>query len=247
MKFKMVLLAFTAVSVLVFGAGMISAQEATTEFQRGDGIVREVLEIVAEATGLTGREIADRVRAGETLAEIITAQGGDVAAVTSQIVSAITERVNTAVAEGRITQERADEILLDLEARVTLLLNGEYELAGAGLGRGDRGGIRGEAGFGVLQRAAEATGLTVQEIVTQMRDGQPLAAVLSANGVDVQTFIDETVAEFDARMAEAVTAGRITQEEADQRSVQFREELTERINSTDPLPEREGRRGGRGA
>lgn len=247
MKFKTLVIAFTALVVLVLGAGVISAQEVTPEFQRGDGVMREVLDIVAEATGLEPREIAERVRAGETLAEIITAQGGDVAVVTSQIVTAITDWANMAVAEGRITQERADEILRDLEARVTAVLNGEYDLGGAVFGRGDRGGIREEAGFGVLQRAAEATGLTAQEIATQMRDGQSLAAILSANGVDVQVFIDESVAEFDARMAEAVAVGRITQEQADQLSLEFRERLTERINSTDFFPEREGRRGGRGA
>lgn len=247
MKFKSLAIAFIALVVLVLGDGVISAQEATPEFQRGDGIMREVLNIVADATGLEPREIAERVRAGETLAQIITAQGGDVTAVTSQIVAAISDRVNTAVAEGRITQERADEILLDLEARVTRVLNGEYELAGAGLGRGERGGMRGDAGFGVLQRAAEATGLTAQEIATQMRDGQSLAAILSANGVDVQVFIDESVAAFDARMAEAVAAGRITQEQADQLSLEFRERLTERINSTEFFPERDGGRGGRGA
>ena len=60
-------------------------------------------------------------RAGESIAEVAEAEGVERQAVIDALVAAGTERLATAVAEGRITQERADqatERLPDLAARL---------------------------------------------------------------------------------------------------------------------------------
>jgi hypothetical protein len=99
-----------------------------------------------------------------------------------------------------------------------------------------------------LDAAAAAIGVDAAALRDSLRDGQTLAQVAEANGVDPQAVIDALVAEADSRLDEGVANGRITQDEADAR----RPELVERITSfvTDGPPEHpEGgrRRGPRGA
>jgi uncharacterized coiled-coil protein SlyX len=179
-------------------------------FGRGerDGLLRAVVEIVVDTTGLQGRDILGQVRDGSTLAAIITAQGGDVALVTSDIIAAATERINQAVANGRLTQERADEMLANLPDRVNDLLNGELR----GEGRGERLRI---AGVQTLTDAVmEATGLTRGQLVGQIIDGATLGEIVTANGGSVEAVIAAALADATTQVNEAVASGQITQEQA---------------------------------
>lgn len=82
---------------------------------------------ISEAIGLDAEEIMSTWQEGGTLADIITANGGDVEAVKAQIVADVTEKINEALAEGKIDQAEADEKLAELEAHVDEQLNSEFE------------------------------------------------------------------------------------------------------------------------
>lgn len=83
---------------------------------------------------------------------------------------------------------------------------------------------------GVLRLAAEETGLTVREIIGEIRSGKSLSDVLTEHGVDTVIFIDDAAAQLEQRLERAVTRGRISQEQADQMLSDFRERLTERLD-----------------
>jgi len=183
---------------------------------------RILVQETAAATGLTPLEVLREVRQGSTLAGIIEAHGGDVEAVVNAAVNAATEQINMAVANGRLEQSQADALLADLSTVYSQAVNGEY------------GGRATEVlmGVGVLRLAADETGLPVREIVNEMREGQSLADVLTAQGVDVAGFIDRVVSAAHDRAQRAVENGRLTQADADARISQFRELLVERIYLT---------------
>jgi len=112
----------------------------------------EKAEALAEAAGVTVEELQAAREEGTTLAELA---GDNLDAVVDLFVDRATERINTAVENGRITQEEADERLDGLEDRVTTRLE-----EGGGFGR------RGDRGFrGANNGAAEATDAEAQEAV----------------------------------------------------------------------------------
>ncbi len=187
--------------------------------------LRAVMNAVIAETGLTIQEVREQLRDGQTLAAIIEANGGSVQAVIDAAVSAATEQINQAVSEGRITQEQADQLLSQLPDRITRLVNGELPE------RGERRPLVRPAERILVQAVADATGLEPSAVLEQLRDGQTLADVLTANGVDVNTFIDAAVAKVEERLAQAVANGRLTQEQADERVQQFRERLAEQIDN----------------
>lgn len=182
--------------------------------------VRAVVEIVAEAVGLRPTEIITQMSQGNTLADIIEANGGDVQIVIDQAVTQLTADINQAVTDGKLRQERADLLLSNLEDMVTRSINGEFR----------ERAMKVRVGIGVLRLAGDQTGLTPREIVQEIRSGKSLGQVLTEHGVDTAAFIDTAVNTLQEHLTQAVSNGRLTQEEADQKVTEFRERLTERIN-----------------
>ncbi len=194
----------------------------------GRGGAGEIMDVIAEQTGLTAQELRDQLQAGGSLADVITANGGDVQAVIDAAVTAATERINAAVADGKLTQERADEMLANLTQMITDMVNGELPLNAMQPGNRDRNRI--------IADVATATGLTAAEIVEQVRAGTPLATILTDNGVNVDTFVAEQMADLETRLNEQVAAGRISQDVADARLNLAQVELIDRLNRVPQAP-----------
>jgi hypothetical protein len=184
---------------------------------------RILVQAAADATGLDASDIRQQLRDGSTLADVISANGGDVDAVVSSAVTAATEQINAALADGRLSQEHADQLLANLSDQFTALVNVDLPPIGP---------VRARIAREVVQLAAEQTGLEPQAIMEQLRSGESLADVLTENNVDVTAFIDTAVEQATERLSRAVDNGRITQEQADEMAQTFRERLTEQINQS---------------
>ena len=81
-----------------------------------------------------------------------------------------------------------------------------------------------------LDVAAEALGITEDELNDALRDGQTIAEVAAAQGVDVQTVIDALVAAATTRIDEAVADGDLTEEEATERKADLVQRVTDLVN-----------------
>ncbi len=187
------------------------------------GAAREVIAAVIEATELDAVRVARALRAGSTLADLITASGGDVDVVTADAIAILSERVETALVNGRITQARADRLIAEIEQRVIDVIYG-----GAGLGRRlrDRFAMRLPLNrMALIEAAVEATKLTRGQILGQLIDGAALGSIITENGGDVDAVIAAAAADAALRLDRAVAHGRITQAQADQ----LLQELTDRL------------------
>lgn len=96
---------------------------------------------------------------------------------------------------------------------------------------------------GLLDVAAETLGITREELVAQLDDDTSIADVAAAQGVPAEEIVNAVVAQAEERLQQAVEAGRLTQDEANERLTQLRENVTTRINEPG-LPERPPHDGG---
>lgn len=233
MKKKLILLAVAAITVFSM-VGMVSAQRQQPgrpgAGTRQEPMLRQVMQIIAGDLGITPADILTQLQ-DQTLAEVIEANGGSVEAISAEITEAMTARVNTALEQGVITQERADEILAALPASIESALNGELsalqphilrDLRQPGFDGGRTPGShfpRLNSGWNntrpLLNAAVDATGLTAQELAQAVRDGSTLGEVITANGGDPAAVIQSALATVQTSLDEAVTNGRITQAQAD--------------------------------
>jgi len=104
-----------------------------------DGHRGEGLDAAAEALGLEVDALKEQLRGGTTLAQVAEAQGVDVQVVIDALVASATERIDAALAEGRIDEAKATELKEDLVERVTERVTTPREER-HGPGRPGRGG-----------------------------------------------------------------------------------------------------------
>lgn len=224
MKIRKFFVLFATLVIALVGVTAVGAQDDNQPGPRNGRPIRHafqtVIDIVTQTTGLNRAEIITQMSEGNTLADVITTSGNDPQAVIDQSVAQLTEDINQAVANGRLTQERADRLLGNLEDVVTRGINGEFR----------QRAIEARVRIGVLRLASQETGLNPREIVQEIRSGKSLGQVLTENGVDTAAFIETAVSTLQERLNQAVTNGRLTQEQADQRVTEFRDRLTERLN-----------------
>jgi hypothetical protein len=153
----------------------------------------------------------------------VTLPGGANAAETDSTVSA-TERpagpmsgmLDGLVADGTITQEQADAIRSTAEARraergdAGMGGKGRHGGPGAGMRGGetpgaDRLGGRGGPGGGMrLDSAAEAIGISPEDLRAGLRSGQSLAQIAEANGVGTDELVDRLTTDARERISEMV-------------------------------------------
>jgi hypothetical protein len=84
-----------------------------------------LLEPAADYLGLEPDALADRLFEGESLADIAEAEDKEVTGLVDALVAAARERLDDALAEGRLDETDRDEILERIRDRVTELVRGE--------------------------------------------------------------------------------------------------------------------------
>ena len=67
---------------------------------------------------------------------------------------------------------------------------------------------------GVVTTAADTIGIEKRDLVSALRDGQSIAQVAEANGVDPQAVVDALVAKGNAKVDEALAEGKIDEARA---------------------------------
>ena len=120
---------------------MRGEREGSAPSRSGDSGGRDFGGQVAETLGMDRAELREAVRGSGSLAELAGDRSDELEA---DLVGLVREKVAQAVAEGRLTPERADKILADVEERVMARVNGERPERQGQRGRqGLRGGQRG--------------------------------------------------------------------------------------------------------
>ncbi len=96
------------------------------------------LDAAATYLGVGEEALRNRLREGETLAEVAKAEGKSVDGLVTAIVAGTTKRLDAAVAAGRMTKAQRDLIVASLKQRTTEIVNGTFPaLRGrGGLGHG---------------------------------------------------------------------------------------------------------------
>ena len=131
----------------------------------------------------------------------------------------VSEALQPLIDDGTLTEDQAAAVITALEdARP---LGGHAGDVGHG-GHGGHGHGRG-LGSGA---AADALGMTRDELRDAIRGGRTIAEIAADRGVELQSVIDAMVASAQERLDDKVADGTLTHQEADARLA----EITERIN-----------------
>lgn len=109
---------------------------------RGAGMLRGGLDAVEETLGLTAEEIKAGFDEGKSLADLAAEQGISADELADALVAQATERLDAAVADGKIDEDRAASAAEQLEERIDQAIEAEPFSLGRGIGRAENRGLR---------------------------------------------------------------------------------------------------------
>ncbi len=101
----------------------------------------------------------------------------------------------------------------------------------------------GARGFSLVDVTAEATGLAAEEVIAALQEGQTLAQIAAAQGVDAQAIVDAFLAARETVFEQAVADGRFTQEQVDLMLEQMAEHVSAQLTEPWTAQGRSGQSG----
>jgi hypothetical protein len=185
----------------------------------------------ARALGLSTDALLDRLRDGDSLADVAKAQNKDLADVKAAVRAALAADLDEAVQDHRLTRERADELLKAFDERFDDLARRSGPMRpGRGPGFGGPGFGFGGLRFDLRQEAAaaaKALGIPRAQLLDRLRDGERLADIAEDENTPLADVRAAVRAAFKDGLDAAVEAGKITQARADEVLEAFDERFDE--------------------
>jgi hypothetical protein len=133
---------------------------------------------------------------------------------------ALSDRVDAAVAAGRVTKAEGDALKARIQSDDFPLFAGPH---------------RGFGHFGFIGRLESATGyigITEAQLRTELESGKSLAQIAKAHGKSVDGLIDALVAAAKNKLDEAVSSGRLTKDQETEMLSVLKDRITSAVNST---------------
>jgi hypothetical protein len=143
-------------------------------------------------------------------------------ALTNALKKALENRIDAAVAAGRLTKEQGDALKARIESGdVPLLDVPGYHHFGVGH-------------FGGLDAAATYLGLTEDALRTQLESGKTLAQIARDRGKSVDGLVSALYDAAKTKLDAAVSAGRLTKSQEDAILADLKQRLTDFVNGDVP-------------
>lgn len=225
------------VMLIAFSAiGTIQAQEPTRDqanparLRALAQLNRIVVQTAADTLGITPVEFLNSGEVGQSFADIITSLGGDVAQVTTDAKATALNTIDTALAEGKISAEQAEQLRLHLDDALERIINRprtDHPIGHV---------IDLALDSAVIRHAAQALDVPVRDILAARNNRQSVADFVTVNGGDPTAIAEATIASITERINTAVTNGRLSQEQADTLLSALAVAVDEALHSTTPLP-----------
>ena len=174
----------------------ISADDNSTTTHSGnrEAKLRETLQALVTAGTIDASEVDAIVTALQT--KPTTPPAADTTGARPDKATMLKARLQTLVDGGTLTSSQLDAVAAALEAA--------RPMGGGHKGRG-HGGDRGEKRQEMLTAAADAIGITADELKTAIEGRQTIAQIAEANGKSVQSVIDALVAQASADLTQRIT------------------------------------------
>jgi hypothetical protein len=181
----------------------------------------------ATALNITPQQLMTEIQ-GKSLADVASAHNVPLANVTNAIKDAAHKRIDAQVTAGHLTADQATSLKTKIDQMVdTMATKVVPQFPG--------GGPRGQGGPGSggprldLNTAATFLGITPQQLTTEL-NGKSLADVATAHGKSPTDLANALKKAANDRIDAAVTAGRLTADQATQAKTQADQQIDQRMN-----------------
>jgi DNA recombination-dependent growth factor C len=174
-------------------------------------LAKEGVVLAAKTIGIKPAELAQEMRAGKTIADVATENGVLPSTVVTTLVNAADKRIETALANGKLTTDQATALKDKVPAAVDKLVNNPHVKAADAA---QRRAIRRDVIKGGVKIAAATIGIKPPELVQEVRTGKTIADVATEHSVLPSTVVTALVNAADKRIETALANGKLTTDQA---------------------------------
>jgi hypothetical protein len=186
------------VLAVMVGAGAAYAGSAR-HAAGGRGVI---VNAITSELGITRAQLRADLAGGQTLAQIAGTSGVSVTALENAITIAAQSRLDRAVAAGLLTPTQEQTVLSRLDARIGTLVNVQHPAAHIAFALRLRAAV--------VRLSARYLGVAPTALRADLRSGQTLAQLASANGKTASGLEQAVVNAVKTRLDQAVAAGNLT-------------------------------------
>jgi D-Tyr-tRNAtyr deacylase len=190
----------------------------------GGGVTyADVLTPAADYLGVSLSTLQSDLKGGKTLAQEATAKGKTASDLVDAIVKAETKVLDAQKAAGWLTDAQETALLDNFKSQVTQLVNNGPGVPPVGVKNG-----------GPLQTAADYLGISVSDLVADLKGGKTLAQEATAKGKTVDGLVKAMLAPLQTRLDKSVSSGDITAAQETAILNRATTALTNLVNNTKP-------------
>lgn len=140
--------------------------------------------------------LKQELKAGKSLADIAAEKGVAEQQVIDTLVQQATQRIDQAVQNGKLTQDKADQMKAKLADRVKAMVEKKGGPAFSKHEHGEKGGQ--------LKEVATVLGITPQDLMTQLKQGKSIAQIAQDKGMTEDQVVNALLDKEKARITKFV-------------------------------------------
>lgn len=140
-----------------------------------------VLNTVAQILNVTPQELLKDLRQGQSIAQVAQSKGVAEQQVIDAIVKDLSASIDKRVQDGKLSQEKADQLKAGLPDRVKQMV--EHQGPWKKEGRSFRGAS--------LKDVASILGMSQQDLVNQLKSGKSIVEVAQSKGISEDQLVDQ--------------------------------------------------------
>ena len=189
---------------------------AAQQGRRGHG-ARLALQTAATTIGISPEDLSTQIRGGKTVAAVAGEHNVDPAGVVNAVVTALTQRIDQAAAEGKIDADRAAKAKEKVPNLANRFVNDTRSKQGRGRGRA----ILKDA----VSVAAKEIGVSGNDLKQAHKDGKSIAQVAKEHDKSSDDVVDAIVKKATSAIDQAVKDGKLDSKRADE----IKQKLPDRV------------------
>ena len=171
---------------------------------------------ISQAVGMEPDELIPQLKEGKSIAQIAEEQGISTSVVVGELLVSVEERLDRAVADGKLSQEQAEEKLSKAEARITEMVQNPAlkGIVGHEVNKIRKQDERARQTRGLLHQVCQIVNLEHEELLPQLKEGKKIVEIAQEQGVSRDELLKSLVDTAQNRLDKAVSEGKLDEEKA---------------------------------
>jgi hypothetical protein len=155
---------------------------------------------ILAASGLTQAQVKAGLKAGKSISQMITDNGGDPATVETTVIADLKGKLDKAVSAGKVTPDQEATALAKAQTQLHTFLNKTPKAPRKAQAKIAQVG---------LADAAKVIGIQPADLRAAVKSGKSVAQVANDHGISTSALVSGVTADVDARIDAALAAGKI--------------------------------------